>query len=45
MRNRIAHGYEDIDPVRIWDTVHHNLPPLRDAIQRMLAVSRGDPLP
>ncbi len=28
MRNRLIHGYYDIDLDRVWDTVTENLPPL-----------------
>lgn len=37
MRNRIAHGYEDIEPQRIWDTIQNDLPPLRAAVERLLS--------
>lgn len=37
LRNRIAHGYEDIEPDKIWLTVVNDLPPLRAAVVRMLA--------
>ena len=33
MRNRIAHGYFDIDQDVVWDTVQAALPPLRVALQ------------
>ena len=33
MRNRIAHGYFDIDQEVVWDTVQTALPPLRVALQ------------
>jgi uncharacterized protein with HEPN domain len=36
MRNRIAHGYEDVRPKRIWDTIQNDLPPLRTAVERLL---------
>lgn len=36
MRNRIAHGYEDVRPKRIWDTIQNDLPPLRAAVERLL---------
>jgi uncharacterized protein with HEPN domain len=38
MRNRIAHGYEDVEPQRIWNTITLNLPALRAAVQRLLDV-------
>jgi len=37
LRNRIAHGYEDIEPDKIWLTVANDLPPLRAAVVRLLA--------
>jgi uncharacterized protein with HEPN domain len=36
MRNRIAHGYEDVQPKRIWDTIQNDLPLLRAAAERLL---------
>ena len=36
LRNRIAHGYEDIEPDRIWRAVTIDLPPLRAAVLRLL---------
>jgi uncharacterized protein with HEPN domain len=36
MRNRIAHGYENVQPKLIWDTIQDDLPPLRAAVQRLL---------
>ena len=35
MRNRIAHGYFDINLVLVWDTVKTALPPLVLELQRM----------
>lgn len=35
MRNRIAHGYFDIDLDVVWDTVQNALPPLRVALKEM----------
>ena len=32
MRNRIAHGYFDIDLQVVWDTVHHALTPLAQSL-------------
>ena len=28
MRNRLAHGYDDVSLERLWDTVKYELPPL-----------------
>lgn len=35
MRNRIAHGYFDIDFEVVWETVSLSLPPLVDALHRL----------
>lgn len=32
MRDRIAHGYFDINTDFVWDVVKNDLPPLRDAV-------------
>lgn len=32
MRNRIAHGYFELDFVVVWDTVQRSLPPLIEAL-------------
>lgn len=31
MRNRLIHGYDSIDPHRVWDTLQIDLPPLVEA--------------
>jgi uncharacterized protein with HEPN domain len=36
MRNRIAHGYFDIDLDVVWDTVQNALPALLVAVQPLL---------
>ncbi|MBU6408617.1 MAG: DUF86 domain-containing protein [Alphaproteobacteria bacterium] len=36
-RNRLAHGYEDIEPAWLWRTVSQDLIPLKEAIARLLA--------
>lgn len=36
MRNRLVHGYDVIDYDLLWDTVTHDLPPLADALSRIL---------
>ena len=38
MRNRIAHGYFDIDMGIVWDTVQRDLPEL---IKQILAMQRS----
>jgi uncharacterized protein with HEPN domain len=35
MRNRIAHGYYEIDFEVVWETVSLSLPPLIQALQRI----------
>ena len=32
MRNRLTHGYFDIDLDRVWDTIQEDLKPLRDLL-------------
>jgi uncharacterized protein with HEPN domain len=34
MRNRIAHGYFDIDLAIVWETVMKDLPPLLENLER-----------
>ena len=36
MRNRLIHGYFDIDLDRVWDTVVHDLPPLIMALEKLV---------
>ena len=36
MRNRLAHGYDVIDYGLLWDTVIGDLPPLIEALQRIV---------
>jgi uncharacterized protein with HEPN domain len=43
LRNRIAHGYEDIEPDKIWLTVVNDLPPLRAAVVRLLTAHGAPP--
>lgn len=40
MRNRIAHGYFDIDLDIVWATVQSALPPLVDQLSPLLATLR-----
>lgn len=35
MRNRIAHGYFDIDLDIVWDTVQTALPPLQEQLAKL----------
>ena len=36
MRNRLVHVYFSVDPQIVWDTIQNDLPPLRDALTRLL---------
>ncbi|MHC4974003.1 MAG: HepT-like ribonuclease domain-containing protein [Planctomycetota bacterium] len=36
MRNRLVHGYYDIDHDEVWNTVANDLPPLVEALTRAL---------
>jgi uncharacterized protein with HEPN domain len=40
MRNRLIHGYFDVDVDRVWDTVVNDLPPLIAAVETYLAGER-----
>jgi len=36
MRNIMIHEYDDVDLVIVWETVNNDLPPLIDALERIL---------
>lgn len=36
MRNRIVHGYYQVDPLVVWDTCQNDLPPLVEPLQKLL---------
>ncbi len=36
MRNRLIHGYDSVDLNLLWDTVTVDLPPLMQALERIL---------
>lgn len=36
MRNMLIHGYYDVDPAVVWDTIESDLPELRIVVRRML---------
>jgi uncharacterized protein with HEPN domain len=38
MRNRIAHGYFDIDLDVVWDTLHAALPALKTQLDALPAI-------
>jgi uncharacterized protein with HEPN domain len=39
MRNRLIHGYFDIDLDRVWDTVVDDLPPLVRELEKAIAAA------
>ena len=36
MRNIIAHGYDTVEPVNIWNTIKNHLPKLKAEVQKLL---------
>jgi len=46
MRNRLIHGYFDVNYDIVWDTVTSDLPPVIDDLERLVAAmvpeSEGD---
>ncbi|MBO4231884.1 MAG: DUF86 domain-containing protein [Bacteroidales bacterium] len=36
-RNRLIHGYDDIDNIEIWNIIVNNLPALKTEIEQLLA--------
>ena len=40
MRNRLIHGYEEVDLDVVWDVVTDDLPPLIAALERILGEGR-----
>ena len=36
MRNKIIHGYETVSDTVIWQTIHNNLPQLKEEVQKIL---------
>lgn len=44
MRHRLIHGYYDVDPDIVWDTVQEDLPPLIAAIKKILPFALGSNL-
>jgi uncharacterized protein with HEPN domain len=43
MRNRLVHGYYQVDPEIVWDTCQNDLPSLVDPLTRMLRENSGNP--
>ncbi len=42
MRNIMIHHYDDVDMKIVWDSVERALPPLVDALERVLPPTRED---
>jgi uncharacterized protein with HEPN domain len=42
LRNRLIHGYDWVDFDILWQIVHHDLPPLIAALEKILSESEGD---
>lgn len=36
MRDKLIHGYFDVNSRRVWETVQRDLPPLRKVVRQML---------
>lgn len=36
MRNRIAHGYDEVEPVLIWVAVKNHIPKLKEEVRKIL---------
>lgn len=36
-RNRLIHGYWNVDAQLVWDVIEHELPELKQAVERLLA--------
>lgn len=43
MRNRLSHGYIEVNLDLVWDTVRQSLPELAQDVRRILATIPGDP--
>jgi len=41
-RNRLAHGYDDIDYEQVWEIIERFLPTLRQAVDRLLSEAEAD---
>lgn len=44
MRNRLIHGYFDVDLDRVWDTVRDDLPELVRTLEEIIKAEKGDKL-
>lgn len=41
-RNRLIHGYASVDPVRVWQTIVVDLPPLRVRLEAIVICLKGE---
>ena len=39
MRNRVIHGYDDVDDELVWGTIQRHLPILKNEVQELLKSS------
>jgi uncharacterized protein with HEPN domain len=39
MRDRLIHGYASVDLNTVWRTVERDIPPLREAVRRLLGIA------
>ena len=39
MRNIIAHGYDTVEPVNVWNTIKNHLPKLNQEVRNMLGTN------
>ena len=42
MRNRLVHGYFDINLLRVWETVEQDIPRLIDQLERLIPEGRPE---
>ena len=41
LRNRLVHGYDEVDFDILWDIIHYDLPPLVDELRGALNAKEG----
>jgi uncharacterized protein with HEPN domain len=39
MRNYVVHQYWGVEAQRVWETIHHELPPLMELLKQILEES------
>lgn len=40
MRDRLIHGYFDVDPAILWDVIQHRVPELKRQVEELLDIGR-----